>query len=137
MKITQANESQFTFCSPAKVIYNCLTSSPWWVGGWGGSLSGGFWVAGLSCGDWGTGASQVDLCQPEWGDRRASAQHGGCSASSSRVLPLIPQCTASWKWDTQCSLTQQAVTTGQSSDLSCPAVYPEVSAPDPPQRDIL
>lgn len=29
---------------PCKVVYNCLTSSLWWVEGWGGGLSG---VSGL------------------------------------------------------------------------------------------
>lgn len=68
VKIAQANESLFTFRSPAQVIFNCLTSSPRVEGGWGWGLSGGF-------------------CQPEQGGRWVSSQHRVCSTSAQDDAP--------------------------------------------------
>lgn len=86
MKIAQANGFHFTFCSLAKVIRNCLTSSPWRVGGCGGGPVGG--RGSLGCrpklrgwGNWEPlGLTSVSL---SWGAR-------GSALSAEAAFPLPP-----------------------------------------------
>ena len=88
MKIAQANGVHITFCSFAKVIYNCLTSSPGRVGRW---LRGGPVRGSLGCRPKlrgrAPGSLRGDLCQPGVGGRPVSSQCRAVLASPSGRRP--------------------------------------------------